>query len=299
LDCDRYKNHIKSGWVKFVPDLLLPKFRPKIIEEVIRNDKTIGRVVGVNIKALDFSNSNEWQLFIDNIKSLKGKDDRNIYIEGMRKYPLKILKKISESTELIFCSGYNIRILNLPILLSKIYKSLGKELNSSDTLIISSEKSVVCDVIRVLSDMINFFSVYGMEDDQREEFYEEILESTGISIFQPKNMDKVIKNYGTIINFSNNIDIEKFDFRNQSVIIDFSDNKPLKVIQRKKKNILYIQDINLKSNVNSKWIGEYVDPELFVCIDGVENTFSQIYTNNHFYFIDDFVRNNLKKRIKI
>ncbi|WFA07714.1 hypothetical protein [Tissierella sp. Yu-01] len=296
LDCGNYKNHIKTHWVKFVPDFFLPRFKPSVLEEIIRDGDTVGKVVGINIKEFDYSNDNECQLFIDGIKKLKGPDDTNIYIEDSRKYPIEFLKKINELTELKFSSGYNIRILNLPILLRQVYKSLGREINCTDTLIISDERKIVLDIIKVLTEEINFFTVYGIEPTLKDEFYEEVLESTGISIFQPKKIDKVIKNYGTVINFSNKIDVDNFDFRNQSVIIDFSVEKPLKSMQKKKKNILYIQDIILESNLTSKWVSEYVNPELFVSINGIETTFSQIYTNNNFYFIDDYVRGFIKKK---
>lgn len=297
LDSGNYKNYIKTHWVKFFPDFLLPRFKPRVIEEIRRDGNTIGKVVGINFKEFDYYNDSEWQLYIDGINILKGPDDTNIYIEGSSKYPIDFLKKINELTELKFSSGYNIRISNLPILLKEVYKSLGREMNSTDTLIMSDERKIVLDILEVLSEEINFFTVYGIDSALKDEFYEEVLENTGISIFQPNKIDKIIKNYGTVINFSNKIDIENFYFRNQSVIIDFSVEKPLKSMQ--KKNILYIQDIILESKITSRWISEYVNPELFVCVNGVETTFSQIFTNNDFYFIDDYVRGFIKKKGRI
>lgn len=299
LDCDSYKNYFQSGWKKFVPDFLLPKFEPRVLEEIASNDELIGRVVGINIKEFNYSNDNELDLFIRGIDKLKEPDDGNIYIEKSEKYPIEIFEKIHEITGLKFSSGYNIRILNIPTLLNEIYKNLGREINSTDTLIISDDRNIALDIIKVLTEKINFFTVYGIDAALKDEFYEEVLENTGISIFQPNNIKRIIKNYGTVINFCNKIDTDEFDFRNQSVIIDFSEKKPLKLIQNKRKNILYIQDINFKSNLTSKWIGDYVNPELFVCINGAETKFSQIYTNNNFYFIDNFIQSYIKKKGRI
>lgn len=249
----------------------------------------IGRVAGVNLKELDFSNEEDCDLFINGIESVKEEGDLNIYIENLESLPEEVLKEVENRTNLKFCSGDDIRIGNLPILIREIYGSLARDINSTDTLIICDDKCIILEIIELLKDTINFFTIYGISDDKKEYFYDEVFINTGISIFQPKSIQRIIKNYGTIINFSDEIDLDKFDFSNHSVIIDFSDYKPLKIFQNRKLDIFYIEDINLKSNINSNWIGEFVNPDVFATIDGRDSVLKQIYTKDSYYFIDDYI----------
>lgn len=275
--------------LKHIPDFILPKFRPRIVEEVMNEGNVIGRVAGVNLKELDFSNEEDCDLFINGIESVKEEGDLNIYIENLESLPEEVLKEVENRTNLKFCSGDDIRIGNLPILIREIYGSLARDINSTDTLIICDDKCIILEIIELLKDTINFFTIYGISDDKKEYFYDEVFINTGISIFQPKSIQRIIKNYGTIINFSDEIDLDKFDFSNHSVIIDFSDYKPLKIFQNRKLDIFYIEDINLKSNINSNWIGEFVNPDVFATIDGRDSVLKQIYTKDSYYFIDDYI----------
>jgi len=301
LGDESYRNLIKTNALRFVPDFLLPHFKPKIIENINTNEEVvIGKIVGINIKPINFLDKKQWDLFIEGIIKVKTVEDTKIYIEDFIKYPVDYLNKIECNTSLKFRSGDNIRISNIPLIIEKIYKSLGKGYNLTDTLIISDNKQKVIDTIKLLTDKINFFTVIGLDPLSKDELYEEILDCTGVSIFQPNNVDKIIKNYGTIINYNNKVDFEKGNVRNESVIIDFSIEKPFKVLESTNKRIIYVGEINFELNISNNWIGKFGSAELIECIDGYDNMeFSQIYTNNDFYFIDDFIKSEIKKRGRI
>ncbi|NLL81637.1 MAG: hypothetical protein GX231_04925 [Tissierellia bacterium] len=298
MDYEHYRKYTKKDFLKYLPDIVLPQIRARVIEEIVKDDTIIGKVVGINLKKMNFLDDIQCQVYIDGIKSIMGEETR-IYIEGLENLPKELIIGIEKASGLKFCSGNNLRILNLSLLLEEVYKNLGRDINNTDTLIICNDGDTIMRVIENLRNDIKFFTVYGIEDDIKEEFYEKVFINTGISIFQPHNMRRIIRNYGTILNFCNKIDLEVFAFRNHSVIIDFSYEKPLKNLSNKKKDIIYIQDINFKVEIISNWIDQYVDPELFQTIDIGYPIFEQVCINNHYYYIDEYINKSIIKKGRI
>lgn len=256
-------------------------------------------MAGIYLKPLDPVNSKHIEMFIESVLKVKSEEDTNIYIEDSNKLPFELLKTVEDCTGLIFTSGDNIRMSNIPILIEEIYNGLGRDHNSADTLIISDNKDRIIDTIKKLSSTINFFTIIGLEDSLKDEVYDEILEHTGVSIFQPKNINKIIKNYGTIINFNNEVYIDMLNIRNQCVIIDFSRNKPFKSLVNTKKNVFYIEDIYFKTDINSQWIDSDISPELCEGLGVIEDKFSKIYVNNALHSLNNYVSNAIKIKGKI
>ena len=273
----------------------MPKFKPRIIEDIIKGNSNIGRIAGINIKPVDFNNPKQSKLYIHNLLKIKNSEDTKIYIEGSKNIPIEFLDSLEEITGIKFNSGDNIKMQNIPRIIQRIYVSLGKEYNSTDTLIISNNKQKVIDTVKCLSDTILFFTTMGLESLHKDEIYDEILECTGVSIFQPNSIERIIKNYGTIINYNDDIEFEIDNIRNQALILDFSRKKPLKQLEGSKKRIIYIEDINFKLSGFNESMGMYASSELLECL-GVDDAdmFSQIYTNNNYYFIEDFIKSNIK-----
>ena len=267
---------------------------------IIKDNIIIGKVVGNNVKQINLLDTKELNSYIEGILKIKSEEDTNLYIEDFNKLPVDVLDILQERTGLIINSGNNIRMLNIPYIIKEVFKCLGRDHNSTDTLIISHSKDKLLDTIKLLSETINFFTVIGIDESLKEQVYNEVLDCTGISIFQPININKIIKNYGIIINYSDDIDLEKKDIRNQSVIIDFSKSKPLKSLETTKKDIIYIEDINFKFENNSDFISNYISPNLLESFgENGEKGFSQINTNNDFYFIKDFIKSQIKIRRRV
>lgn len=283
-----------------MPNFLLPSYRPKVIDMIIKDNNIIGKVVGNNVKQVNLLDTKELNSYIEGILKIKSEEDTNLYIEDFNKFPVDILDILQERTGLIISSGNNIRMLNIPYIIKEVFRCLGRDHNSTDTLIISHSKDKLVETIKLLSDTINFFTVIGIDVSLKEQVYNEVLDCTGISIFQPNNIDKIIKNYGIIINYNDEIELEKKDIRNQSVIIDFSKSKPLKSLETTKKDIIYIEDINFKFENNSDFMSNHISPNLLESFgeDG-EKGFSQINTNNDFYFIGDFIKSHIKIKRRV
>lgn len=277
----------------------MPQVRPRAIGEIKKNDIVIGRVLGIN--TIDFSKlrGKNKEVYIKAIQELKLADDKYIYFEEEDKLEKDFLDTIRHNSGLVFREGYDIRLYNVPFIIKEIYNALKRDINSGDLLIISSSKDEVFNLIQSLVTDFNFFTVHGMEESKKEEVYEEILVKTGVSIFQPSNIDRILKNYSTIINFSEEKKVDLNCIRNQALIIDFCKNKPFKLLENSKKNVILIEDISLKVDNYNEWITSYVSPSLFESLGEERCIFSKIYTNNEFYNPSDFVRISIKKSGRI
>ena len=300
LNSERYCKVFKANNLKFIPNFLLPRYRPKVIDMIVKDDNIVGKIVGNNLKPVNLQDIKELNLFIEGIIKIKSDEDTNLYIQDIDNIPLHILDIIQDRTGLTFSSGDNSRMLNIPSIIKEVCRCLGRDNNSTDTLLISDNKVKLVDTIKLLSDTINFFTVVGIDASIKEQVYDEVLDLTGISIFQPKSIDKIIKNYGIIINYIDDLKLEMKDIRNQAVIIDFSNEKPFKILEGTKKEIIYIEDINFKYEINNDFIGNYISPDLLVGFgEGDKNIFSQIKTNNDFYIISDFIKSQIKVRRRV
>lgn len=300
LTSERYKKHIKSEKLKYLPDFFLPTYRPKILDTITKEDKVLGKVVGLNIKPIDFSNSIQVERYIENIMKIKSNEDEKIYLEDYESIPLDIMDYITKKTELKFITGDNTRILNIPNIIQEVHKVLKQDYSSKDTLIVCSDINILKDIIDVLSEYIKFITVVGIDKDIKEEVYGEILDSTGISIFQPKSLEKIIKNYGIIINFNDIIDFDIKTIRNEALILDFSKSKPFDALNNLKKNIV-IKEINFELDLDcNHWLDKRVNASLLESLNQHEGQkFKQIKTKNDFYFINDFISREIKWRGRI
>ena len=295
-----------------MPTFLFPMFKPKALGSIKKGVEEVGRVVGINTKPLKDSDGNQCIKFVEAIKKVKKDSDSMLYIEDFDLYSLEFFAFIEERTELKFNTGDNIRTKNIPLILSEITKKLSKDMHQADTLIICNNRDRIIEIIKGLSAFINFFTVIGVEASIKDEVYNYVYECTGISIFQPNNMEKIIKNYSTIINTMDEIYFDIANIRNQAIIIDFSYNKPLRTLANSKKNCIYIEDINFKvktpyhlnelgdiSPHYNEWINEYIEPELHEGLMEEEKIFSQIYTNNDYLYLEDYVLNKTKIKGRI
>lgn len=300
LTSERYKEYIKSVKFKYLPDFFIPSYKPKIIDSIIKDEILLGDVAGIVTRPIDYTNESQLEKYIKNINNIKTKNHTKIYIEDYNKIPIKTMDKIINETELNLIYGDTTRILNIPNIIKEIHKYLKQDYYSKDTLIICSDICKLKSTLDALSDDIRFFTVVGVDSSKKEEIYEEILDSTGISIFQPSNLEKVIKNYGIIINFNDIIEFDVNSIRNESLILDFSRLKPFAVINKAKKSIL-IDEIKVDMKLDSyKWIERRVTPDLSEALGQKEDIkFRQIGTKNNFYYIKDYIYDEIKIKGKV
>lgn len=299
LSDKRYRNFIRSKGLKYLPNFLIPQYRAKIIDDLTKDNIKIGEIAGINLKPVSFLEERQLELYIKGILKIKSEVDSHIYIEEFDSIPLEVLSYIEDSTGLKFNTGDNIRIFNIPFIIKQVFSILDQDYNSKDTLIICSDRNTLKYSISILAELINFITVYGVDKSIKDEIYTEVFDTTGISIFQPNNLDKVIKNYGIIINFNDILDFNLSNIRNDALILDFSRKKPLKRLSSNKKNII-IEEFGFEIGMKSPWIIEPLNSSLLEGLDRQnQHLFSQVFTRNDFYFTKDFINTEIKLRGRV
>ncbi len=294
-----YRAYLKKGKFKYLPAFLIPRIKPVKLGSLVKESGEVGKIVGVNTYPIGDLKAPNLDRVLKFLLNEISPNYNKIYLEDFKEFDQAYLEYILEATNLIMPSGKEIRIFNIPFIIKQVNEGLNKSINTSDTMIISQDKDIHLKIILQLMDKVSFFTCIGLDISLREEVYNEIFKSTGVSIFQPTNIEKVIKNYSTIINFSEEIEFDLEKIRNQALIIDFSKNKPFKVLENSKKNVILIEDIRLKIHKFNDWIDEFVSPELFEALGETHSVFSQIYAKNNFCRVSDFINKGIKKAGKI
>lgn len=296
---DRYRAYLKKGRLKYLPNFLIPKIKSTNLGDIVKEGRAIGKVMGISTYPIGDLNESKLEKLVSNILEEIGPDYHKIYFEDFKGLKKEQEDYILESTGLSLTPGRDIRVFNVAYIISEIYDTLGKAVNSSDTLIISKDRDTHLELILLLMNKISFFTCLGLHSSIRDDIYDEIFKTTGVSIFQPIHIDKLIKNYGIIINFAEELEFDLGKIRNQALIIDFSKNKPFKILESSKKNVILIEDIRLEINGLNSWIDGYVSPELFEALGEEKSIFSHIYANYGFYRLNDFINKLTKKSGRI
>lgn len=285
---------MKQGIVKYIPDFLLAKYKAKILDDIYINEKPIGYIMGNNIMEVDFNDNEEVDNYIRNIKKISPKDISTIYIEGCDSFRKQTLDYIESNTGYKFASGQGIRTNNIEPLLIKTSKLLNRELGKNDLLIICSDKNRLIDIIKKLPKELNCIANLGVEEDN---LYEEILKDTGVSIYEPYNIDKAIKNFHYIINYSEEIYFDISKIRSHTIVVDFSRNRSMNGLKKTNKNIIYIEDFNFSSGLDSKWIDKYISSMIYETIYASEfENFSQVYADGAYWYLDEYLNLKIKRR---
>lgn len=298
IDHKVYDNYLSKGIYKYVPKIFLPRFIPKIIESIkIDEDKTL-HIVGVNTKSIDYSQPLLLEEYINSILKLHLENCRTIVIEGIGSMDDDVGDLIYNKTNLKIPKGEGIRLFNIPIIIRHVLKAFNRDMNQEEVLIITENKGWALELIGGLSKDFKFISLVGMDDLGKDEIYNEILDSIGLSIFQPLNINEILKNYGVVINLSELEFLKPGSIRKNAIIIDFSRSKSIKSSMKSSSNMI-IEDIvfNMKSlNIGEiPWIDDEISPQLYEGFFGQRlESFDQIFINNKCCNIGDYVNDEIR-----
>lgn len=222
------------------------------------------------------------------------KDISTLYIEGCDRFSKDVLKRIETAVGIEFTTGNTIKIQNIETLLKEISILLNRELYKNDLLILCDDKKRLAEIIKILPKELNCIANVGIKE---ENLYEDILKETGVSIYEPYKIEKAIKNFHIIINYSEESIVDITKIRNEGLVLDFSSNRVFKGINKLNKNIIYIEDFNYTSKLKSKWIDRLVSSKLYEAIYGAgTSNFKQIYTEDNYWNLDDYIDSKIKKR---
>lgn len=296
---NRYKELLKTGLYKYIPDFILPKYRPRVIDDIIKEEKVIGCVLAINLKEIDLRADSCLDEYINKILNLKSEEDNLLYIEGLEDIDINILNEIELRTSMTIPTGEKNWFYNVPIILKRLLKHLNENSFEDEVLIICGDKEKTVELIKMIPEDLRFISIIGKNEDILEEIYEVILEDTGISLFQPSNIENTIKDYNVIINLSNEVIGDFKSMRRKAIIFDLSSTKSLsKIIGDYKHNIIInsisisIKNTDILKNI---WVGEEVSPRVYELLMADKcKEFNKIQWKNHYYSINEFINKVIK-----
>lgn len=272
----------------------MPRYKPQILDHIYLDEEIVGYVMGNNLKEIDFFCENEIGTFIENVHKLELNNLSKLYIEGCDSFNSEILSQIKKAGKYSILTGDNIRIKNLGLLLERISKLLNRQVYKNDLLIVCDDKARLLEIIKTLPKELNCIASLGILED---DLYEDILKETGVSIYEPRRMEKAIKNFNIIINFSERTLLDISNIRNQGLVIDYSSNKTLQEVTKLNKSIVYIEDLYFPSKLNSKWIEKFISSRLYETIyPGKIEEFGKIYSQASHFYLDEYINSKIKIR---
>lgn len=243
--------------------MLLPVFKPEIIDEITIGDDIIGKVAGINIKPIDFEDESDLKHFIKAIEKLKIDNYERLFIEGNENINKEKADYIQKVLNLTMDDGEYVRLQYLPFVIKEIIKNMKSNLQEKEILIISHDKEMTKEIIESISSDFSFITTTGCDQSEHEEIYKYILERTGLSLFYSSNVDRIVENYSIIINLIDNIKLDYSRIRKNCIIFDFSKNSSLS--NRKRPPVIndFAFDINELEINNTEWISNRVDSGLY------------------------------------
>lgn len=227
---EKYRKYLEDGIYGCLPKIFMRDFKPKILGNLIIEEHVLGDFVGINTRAMDFSNENKIDKYLNSILSLK-QNYEYIYMED---FDLRLYNHIKSKLDIKFKSGKNIRMYNIAMVLNEVLK-YKKEKYKEEILILCEDCDLVYELICFISQDFKFISLLGINKYEIEELYNKIFKEIGTPIFLPKDIKKNFKSTKILINFKEELDedlIYKFKYlNNDAILIDFSLNKPLLEIE--------------------------------------------------------------------
>lgn len=287
---DKYLKHYRKGWMKYIPYGLIPNIKARVVEDIKRQEEVIGKIVGVNIKPIDFNCKESLENYIGAIKKLDLNGFDNIYIEEIRSIPDKSIDYMEESLGLKLSKGIDGKIPYIPLVIKDIYKIIGSKLEDQEVLVMSKDKETSKKLIKMISKDIKFITNLGLDLEGSEEIYEYILQETGLSLINSSGINENLKRYNIVINFSDDFKLEALRFKGNAIIFDFG--RGGRALHSIKDFGFRLEDLDLDEN---KWIENRLDSSLYGILNkGVLGQVLYLYCGNSFYTLDEYVKEFLR-----
>lgn len=244
---EKEKNHNKNFFLK-----LFQKLRPKIKDGIYNNEgNKIGIISKINLKSIE-----DVQKLIYKINKIKEENTKYLIIENLNLFSREKLNLIENETNLKILNGMKIISCFFPLVLKELYIILNEDLKRKEVLIFCGSKELTEEFILNLSKEVKFITLVGDNKEIIEDISNNILESTGLSIFHSRNIEKILKNYPIIINLNDNTEINENKIRKEAIIFDFSLGKTFKSLKNceiVEDFIFKIDGLNIKENSHMEY----------------------------------------------
>ncbi|WP_042681036.1 hypothetical protein [Anaerosalibacter massiliensis] len=237
--------HIRKGIFKYIPMKWIRKIRPKMITDFTNNKKeTIGKGIGIFIPNSNKLSKEELiEGILKGVEKFKSSKSRNIVLYNLDILELKDFQYIEKKTGLRILNGKQTMVEFLPMVLKELSTFLERKLIDEEILIISDNSFLTYDLIKDLSNRFKFLTIVGNDGYWIEDISKKIYDTTGLSIFYTRDINRILKNYSIIINLNEDVLIDIYKLKSTTIVFDLSIKKLLaRRINSSNKNILVIED---------------------------------------------------------
>lgn len=237
--------HIRKGIFKYIPMKWIRKIRPKMITDFTNNKKeTIGKGIGIFIPNSNKLSKEELiEGILKGVEKFKSSKSRNIVLYNLDILELKDFQYIEKKTGLRILNGKQTMVEFLPMVLKELSTFLERKLIDEEILIISDNSFLTYDLIKDLSNRFKFLTIVGNDGYWIEDISKKIYDTTGLSIFYTRDINRILKNYSIIINLNEDVLIDIYKLKSTTIVFDLSIKKLLaRRVNSSNKNILVIED---------------------------------------------------------
>ncbi len=224
--------------------------KPKLLTYIKdRKGNIVGKALGIFITYENLSEDIFIDTIVKGVEKYREKETQSIIFEDARFLNNNNIDIIEEKTGLKIVDGKKVLIKFLPLVLKELFLEIGEESINYEVLLITSGIEDMKPLLKELSKMIRFLTVFAERDISLEKIKEEILLETGLSIYCTNNIDKTLANYYIIINLSNNISLNVGKLKHKGIIFDFSNNNNIsEELRQKNKKSIVIDDFVFENN---------------------------------------------------
>jgi hypothetical protein len=254
----------------------------------------IGKIVGINLKPMDLNNKEDLDEYLKALAKLKDENSNTLFIEGYENLSSSTLDYIQEFTEMKIFNGEHTKLSNILTVIRRIYSILKEDVGDKEILVICDEKEMTKRIIKEVAKDFRFIAAIGCEE-YNDEIYEYILEETGLSLFYPANIHKILSQYSIIINFTGELEFDISNAKRNAIVFNFSKTN----LKDNKNRVYFIEDygFDLKELGIKKpeWIDSKIPSSLFETLLGSENkSINYLVAGNNYYSIKDYVNSFIK-----
>ena len=287
--------------MKYIPYRLYPRIKPRIIDDIVKDNDIIGKVAGVNLKPIRFDYEKELKEYIIGIKKLNLEGFTKLYLEEWRGLPKETISYMESEIGLKIDPDEYAKIPYIPLVIESIFNILDEDLENKEILVMSKEKEISKRIIKELSKITKFITFWGCNMEDSEEIYEYILEETGLSLFNSSNIDKILGKYSIIVNDIDDFKLEPSKIKKNTIIINFNRKD-----QEYNKNFKLYGignfgfDLNDLGFSNNKWLESKLDIELYNFIN--EDNLGEVkylYVESNWYSLREYTNLFIKLKGKL
>lgn len=270
------------------------------------NGEVIGKGIGIfTVDYKELSKSKYIEGIIEGVEKFRTSETKNIVLDNLDLLGLEDIEYIEDRTKLKIVDGKKIMIYFMPSVLKELYDGLESKLTDKEVLIISDDSFLTYDLIRSLSDEVRFLTVAGEDEKWIEDISRKIYDTTGLSIFYTKNIDRILKRYDIILNLSEYIFVDIDKLRGNVIVFDLSFEHILAQQARKiNSKILIVEDFlfdyeQLVSERQFFHIKKEIPSYKYEVFEEKSmEDFKKVLVDGNSYTLEDLINKKIKKKVK-